>query len=179
MSSLSRDLVILPQGSFFFISHLCPLLPVQEIVGRRGVCEETHQFWLLLCECLCCCCYSGVRSSREALRCKADLRLPSWRSQSVHLLQCALPGWQDCARGAGAICVTVVGKMCFSETWRSALHTGSLCSLWGEEQTSEGTGLRFEAGSENSKGFELAASLCPYCQITFDPSQISLLWVGN
>lgn len=51
LSSLGRDMVILPEGGFFFISHLSPLLLVQGTVGRGGVYEETHQFWLLLCEC--------------------------------------------------------------------------------------------------------------------------------
>lgn len=53
---------------------------------------------------------------------KADLRLLSWRSQSVHLLQCALPGWQDCASGAGAALVKVMGKMWLSEAWTRTLN---------------------------------------------------------
>lgn len=51
MSFLGRDMVILPEGGFFFISHFSPLLTVRGAVGRGGVYEETHQFWLLLCEC--------------------------------------------------------------------------------------------------------------------------------
>lgn len=51
MSFLGRDMVILPEGGSFFISHFSPLLTVRGAVGRGGVYEETHQFWLLLCEC--------------------------------------------------------------------------------------------------------------------------------
>lgn len=34
MSSLGRDRVILPEGGFFLIFHLCPLLPVQGAGGE-------------------------------------------------------------------------------------------------------------------------------------------------
>lgn len=35
MSSLGRDMVILPKGGFFPIYHLCPVLPVQG-TGESG-----------------------------------------------------------------------------------------------------------------------------------------------
>lgn len=49
-----------------------------------------------------------------------------------------------CQRSRGSSLSKWWGK-CVSQRPGEALYTGSLCSLWGGEQTPERTGLRFEA----------------------------------
>jgi len=107
VSSLGRGMVILPRGGFFPISHLCPGTGVWK-EGRSL--KRNSSALIAAVQVLWCCCYSGARSSRQASWHRAELKLPTWRSQSIPPLRCALPLLQGWASGAGAVLVKAMGE---------------------------------------------------------------------